>query len=154
MADKNVSMEALDRAILLGNVSWWEMKLPSGDVIFGDAKAKMLGYPETMFRHYKDFMRLVHPEDAEKAMQAMRDHMNGKADVYETTYRIKQNIGEYIRFYDCGQITKREGNTMTVMGFVLKIKEDGIVSEEIKNFKKMIIEGKPSIIELVAKIRA
>ena len=153
MVEEKFTMKQFDREVLLGNATWWQMKLPSGDVIFGDAKPKMIGYPDSMFRHYTDFIKLVQPEDAEKAMQAMRDHLDGKVNMYETTYRIKHKNGEYIQFYDCGQITKREGADITVWGFVMKIKDGSNIIEQVKDFKKSIMEGKPSIIELVSKIR-
>jgi two-component system CheB/CheR fusion protein len=147
----NFRMEEFDKAIINGAATWWEMDLPSGGVFFGEAKAKMLGYPDSLFKNYKDFMILVHPDDSEKAMQAMRDHISSKSKIYETVYRIKNKDGEYIRFYDCGQVVKRNGNNLTVIGFVIKVLDNVDVLEQMKNFKELIIEGNPSIIDLVAK---
>lgn len=145
--------EEFNKAVLNGTATWWQMDLPSGNVFFGEAKAKMLGYPDRNFKTYKDFMVLVHPEDAEKAMQAMRDHLYGNAKIYETVYRIKNSAGEYIRFYDCGQVIKREGSNVTLMGFVIKVDDDLNVMEQMKNFKELILVGNPSIIDLIAKIK-
>jgi hypothetical protein len=36
-------------------------------------------------------MSLVHPDDHEKAIKAMRNHFKGDADKYETDYRIQTN---------------------------------------------------------------
>jgi len=153
MAVENFKMEQFEKAVLTGNATWWQMQLPSGSVIFGENKAKMLGYSEEMFKTYKDFMKLVHPEDNEKAMQAMRDHMAGKTEVYETIYRIKNKDGKYIKFYDCGQIIKKEGDELTIMGFVMKVLNDQDIFEQMKNFKDLIISGNPSVVDLVAKIK-
>jgi PAS domain S-box-containing protein len=153
MAEEKFAMEQFDKAVLEGNATWWQMELPSGSVIFGETKAKILGYPESMFKHYTDFMNLVHPDDAAKVMQTMRNHLAGKAKVYETTYRIRHKNGEYIQFYDCGQIIKKEGKNIIVTGFVMKVKEGMDIFGQIKDFKNLIIEGNPSIIELVAKIK-
>jgi PAS domain S-box-containing protein len=147
------AMESFDRAVLEHRATWWQMELPSGDVFFGEAKAEMLGFPESDFKNYSDFTKLLHPDDYEKAMQAMRDHMDGKEEFYETVYRIKNSEGEYIKFYDCGQIVERKENGVVVMGFVWKVDEDEDVLEQMKSFKEMISHGEPSIIELVAKIR-
>lgn len=146
-------MEQFDVAILHETATWWQMQLPSGDVFFGEAKAKMLGYPDHMFKNYSDFMNLVHPDDSEKAMEAMRSHIYGKERLYETTYRIKKKDGEYLRFYDCGQITHREDDKITVMGFVMKIADDSDIVSQMRDFKQLILEGNPSIIDLVSKIR-
>jgi len=91
--------------------------------------------------------------DAKTAMQAMRDHLDGKKELYEVAYKIKTASGEYIRFYDCGQIVKKDGDKMTVMGFVIKVDESSDPFVQMKNFRDLIIEGNPSIIEIVKKMK-
>lgn len=154
MEKENFRMEQFDKAVIQGTATWWQMRLPSGNVSFGEAKATMLGYPESKFKHYQDFVNLVHPDDRDNAMQAMRDHLAGKVALYETTYRIMNTDGSYIRFYDCGQITGKEGDDLVVTGFVLKVADTADVTEQIRGFKNLILEGKPSIVELVSRIKA
>ncbi len=146
-------MKQFNKAVLLGEVTWWQMELPSGRVIFGDAKAKMPGYPDSDFNYYQDFTKLIHPDDYNNAMNAMYDHIAGKKKFYETQYRIKNISGEYISFYDCGQIIKKEGNEITVIGFVMKVKGDVDFSVQMESFKDLILGGNPSIVELVAKLK-
>ncbi|MFA6503149.1 MAG: PAS domain-containing protein [Candidatus Paceibacterota bacterium] len=153
MEHSNFRMEQFDKAVMNETATWWQMRLPSGVVLFGDAKAKMLGYPEDKFKHYQDFVDLVHPDDREKTMQAMRDHLAGAAKFYETTYRIQHKDGSYLRFYDCGQVTERDGDTVTVTGFVMKVQDGADVLEQVKEFKDLILEGHPSIVELVSRIK-
>ena len=147
------NLEKFDEAIIEGKATWWQMELPSGDVLFGDAKAKMLGYPEDNFKSYNDFTNIVHPEDHDKAMGAMQEHLDGKKELYEVTYRIRHKNGEYIKFYDCGKITNKEGKNITVMGFVLKIEEDADIDEKKSVFKDLIISGSPSVVDLFARIK-
>lgn len=146
---ENNKLEKFDRLVLAGKASWWQMNLPSGNVFFGDAKAEMLGYPESRFKKYTDFTDLVHPDDRETAMQAMRDHLDGKKEVYEVAYRIQHKNGDYIKFYDCGKITKKEGENITVMGFVIKIDNEKEL-EEIQSFKELILKGPESVIKKFA----
>lgn len=153
MDDKNFKLEEFNKSVLSGTATWWQMRLPSGDVFFGDAKARMLGYPDEMFKKYTDFTALVHPDDVDATMNAMKDHLSGKKKYYETVYRIKNKAGEYIKFYDCGKITGKEGNNITVAGFVLKISEDADIFEQMEKFKDIIFGGDTSIIELVSKIK-
>lgn len=149
----NINMFDFDRAVMNETATWWQMLLPSGIVTFGSAKAKMLGYPDEAFNHYQDFMKLVEPEDGKKAMQAMRDHIEGKVPLYETSYRIKHKNGEYIMFFDCGQIIERDGEKLVIIGFVVKIDDNASVSKQIADFKNMILKGSPSILELVSRIK-
>lgn len=37
---------------------------------------------------------LLHPDDYPKAMEAMKDHLYGKASVYEVEYRIRTKTGK------------------------------------------------------------
>jgi PAS domain-containing protein len=149
----NIKMADFNNAVMNETATWWEMLLPSGAVTFGSAKAKMLGYPDDAFKHYQDFVKLLEPEDAKLAMQAMRDHMEGKSPLYETSYRIKHKNGEYIKFYDCGQIVERNGESLVVIGFVFKIDDNADIFEQIADFRKLILEGNPSILEIVSGIK-
>lgn len=153
MDERNRRMEEFDAAVLNGTTTWWQMSLPSGTVSFGDAKAEMLGYTPDKFKHYQDFVDLVHPDDREKTMQAMRDHLSGKAERYEATYRIQHKNGDYLQFFDCGQITKRDGDAVTVVGFVMKVSDGNDVAKQIEGFKDMVLGGAPSIIDLVSKMK-
>jgi PAS domain S-box-containing protein len=123
----------LELAMQAANMAWWEMEMPSGNVIFNKRKAEMLGYPSEKFKHYTDFMALVHPEDAEKAMEAMRKHMYGAAAVYETEYRILTNSGEYKWFYDLGSVVRKDsdGKPLLIAGLVLDISKRKLSEEKI-----------------------
>ncbi|MDA3802288.1 MAG: PAS domain-containing protein [Patescibacteria group bacterium] len=150
---KNFKMEEFNEKVLLGEATWWQMEIPSGSVIFGEQKAKMLGYPDTNFKNFSDFTSLVKDEDREKAMEAMRACLAEKNELYEAVYNIKKSNGEYIKFYDLGQVIKREGKNITVIGFVMKVHNNEDIFSQMKEFKEMILSGKPSIVELIANIK-
>ena len=58
MENINFKMKEFNDAVLNKTATWWQMNLPSGDVFFGSAKATMLGYPESAFKNYKDFVKI------------------------------------------------------------------------------------------------
>ncbi len=119
----------LDRAMESGRLAWWEMELPSGEVQFDDKKAEMLGYSPEKFEHYSDFTDLLHPEDHDKAMKAMKDHIEGNAERYEVEYRIKKKDGDYKWFRDVGSITQEKDNHTVVTGIVIDIDERKEIQE-------------------------
>lgn len=113
-------MDLVEDAMQSAGMAWWLMELPSGAVFFSPEKTKMLGYTDTeKFIHYKDFMRLVHPDDQKIAMDAMYDLIEGRKDVYETSYRIQCHDGAYKTFYDRGKVTARKGREIAVTGVVV-----------------------------------
>ena len=114
----------LDNAMRGAGMAWWEMELPSGVVFFGDNKATMIGYPASDFVHYKNFTDLLHPDDEPKAMKAMMDHLEGKTEHYETTYRIRHKKGHYVTFYDRGQIVQKlPDGEVRVSGIVMNLND-------------------------------
>ncbi len=115
----------LDSAMETGSIAWWEMECSTGNVTFNERKARMLGYPVEQFSHYNDFTRLIHPDDYEPAMKAMRDHLSGIKKQYDTDYRIRTRNGEYRWFHDTGSISAftPDGKPSMVTGFVIDITE-------------------------------
>ena len=113
----------LNTAMEIGNMAWWEMDLPGGEVRFDDRKAAMLGYPSDRFHHYSDFTALLHPNDFEPTMQAMRDHLCGNLERYCADYRIRTADGKFRWLRDVGGITKwhTDGTPATVTGIVIDI---------------------------------
>jgi hypothetical protein len=128
-----INNERLELAMQTANMAWWEMDIETGNEIFEKRKAEMLGYSAEKFRHYKDFMALVHVDDHEKAMEAMRLHISSKKERYEVEYRILCNSGEYKWFYDIGTIVKTDtdGKPIKVTGLVIDISERKSAEEKI-----------------------
>jgi PAS domain S-box-containing protein len=127
----------LDVAMEVGNLAWWEMDCGTGAVRFHRRKADMLGYAPGMFSHYSDFTALIHPEDVEPVMAAMRDHLLGKQPDYRVDYRIKASSGEYRWFQAVGRVSQRDEAALpaTVTGIVVDITdrkraEEALVASE------------------------
>ncbi len=114
----------LEDALEAGGMAWWLIELPSGAVFFSPNKIKMLGYKEedtSKFLHYSAFTDLLHPDDYDKSMKAMKDHIDGKAKIYEVKYRIKSVSGKYIVMYDRGRIVAHKGDDMAIAGIVIDL---------------------------------
>lgn len=146
-------LEIFDTAVVEGKATWWQMILPSGNVIFGDAKTDMLGYQASQFSTYQDFTALLHPDDYEAAMSAMKDHIDGKTPFYSTIYRIKHQSGHYIRFYDCGQMITNQNGEIEIMGFVWKVEDDSPIEQQVEEIKRLVLDGNPSMIDLIGLMK-
>lgn len=127
------SNSRMELAMETANMSWWKMDIKTGEVAFARQKAQMLGYSPEHFRHFLDFVGLIHPDDREQAMEAMRSHLDGRADKYEVQYRIRSKSGEYQWFYDIGTITActPAGKPLTVTGLVLNISKQKKIESEL-----------------------
>lgn len=131
----DLTEQRLNRALEAGNMAWWEMELPSGKITFSHNKTRLLGLKGDDFGHFSDFMNIVHPEDCDNAMNAMYEHLHGKAEIYECEYRMKNVEGNYLWFHDAGRIVQRENEKILVAGIVTEItakKEAGRLVVEAK----------------------
>ncbi len=113
------TMGHLESAMEAASIAWWWMEMPSGTVFFSPNKTRMMGREKEDFFHYSDFTKLVHPDDYEPMMKAMRDHMEGKTEEYVVKYRIKHADGHYVQFLNKGKIIARKGKEIEIAGIVL-----------------------------------
>jgi len=117
----------LESAISIGNLAWWHMDIPSGNVHINPKKTEMLGYEYQDFegKSYREFTALLHPDDEPLAMKAMQDHIEGVANTYQVDYRIRAADGGYRWFRDFGKVSVhgRDGKPLVVTGIVLDITE-------------------------------
>lgn len=132
--------DKLQMALNMGSMAWWEMELPSGKVNYDDNKIRMLGFNPSDFSNYKDFMKLIHPDDYDRTMQAMADHLSGKKNIYDVKYRIKTVNGNYIWYYDKGGVVEfdSKGKPKKITGIVININEQIDFEKNISNQKSII----------------
>lgn len=126
-----------------GNLGHWYWNIESNSVVFNHLKTDVLGYTsEDLPEHidYAFFTDKLHPDDYEGAMNAMRSHMYGEADVYEVEYRIQCKDGSWKWFYDRGKVTQRsdEGRPLFASGIVSDITDKKEQEEYLKTENKKL----------------
>lgn len=119
--------QRLDAALKMGEMSWWTWNYKTNEVRAGDAKFTMLGYtPGELRPGFEGWTVLIHPDDYDKAMNAMRDHLSGIKPFYEVIYRIKAKNGNYLWYKDKGGVVERDENGKPVLlsGIVMNVSEE------------------------------
>lgn len=118
-----------------GNLGQWTWFYKENRVIFNDLKVQSLGYePENIGEvGFQFFTNKLHPDDYEKVMNDMKQHLIGKTDAYEVEYRIRHRDGHYLWYYDRGVVTKREtdGRPIMLEGIVFDISESKRIEEKL-----------------------
>jgi PAS domain S-box-containing protein len=117
----------LNDALMASDIAWWEWDIQSNQVISNELKTTMLGYKTEDFRDvgYQSYTDLLHPDDYDRTMQAMRDHLEGRAPIYQIDYRIRRADGIYTWYMDRGYIIERdeEGRPLKLRGVVIDLGE-------------------------------
>lgn len=126
-----------------GNLGHWYWNIKTNRVTFNPLKATTLGYdinelPEKV--SYQFFTDKVHPDDYQKTMNAMLEHLQGNKPVYEVEYRIRTKEGQYKWYYDRGKITKRksDGTPLFLAGIVFDITEQKALEIELEAENKIL----------------
>jgi PAS domain S-box-containing protein len=141
--------DRMDFAMENNLMAWWEMELPSGKVMFNGRKAKMLGFKDDQFKTYHDFMKLVHPEDYEPTMNAMRAHLNGETELYRSEYRIKTKSKNYIWYRDVGKINEQREGFIKVVGISKNITEWKLAQQALAKSEEKLRITNNNILDVI-----
>jgi two-component system sensor histidine kinase UhpB len=114
-----ISEERLKYALEAINDGVWDWLVPTGEVYFSPRWQTMLGYePGELASHYSSWESRLHPEDRERILQALTDHVNGLTPSYESEYRMHTKDGHDIWILDRGRVVERDaaGKALRVTG--------------------------------------
>jgi PAS domain S-box-containing protein len=117
--------EDLDRFLYDSPYPWWEWNVPENLVKVSPLKVTNIGYDPDDFAGagYQAYTSLLHEEDFERAMDAMRDLLEGRTPIYQVDYRIRAADGTYHWYMDRGVAIQRlpDGSPAVVRGVVLDL---------------------------------
>jgi diguanylate cyclase (GGDEF)-like protein/PAS domain S-box-containing protein len=93
--------------ILIGtNVGTWEWNVQTGEVVFNQRWAEMVGYTleELAPLTIETWNRLIHPDDLKRSTELMREHFSGDLPYYECEARMLHKDGNWIWVLDRGKV--------------------------------------------------
>jgi PAS domain S-box-containing protein len=90
------------------NVGTWEWNVQSGETIFNDRWAEIIGckLSEISPVTFDTWLGFVHPDDIELSGARIRDHLQGRTDYYECECRMRHKDGRWIWVLDRGRISE------------------------------------------------
>ncbi|HPM21671.1 MAG TPA: PAS domain S-box protein [Thermotogota bacterium] len=121
----------------------WEWNIQSGETIFNERWAEMLGYTleEISPVSIETWKKCAHPDDLKKCVEKLEKHFRGELDYYECESRMRHKNGEWIWVLDRGKVVSWtvEGKPLLMMGTHLDITESKKAEEE----QEAILETTP-----------
>ncbi len=105
------AQERLELALKGAELGLWDWNVATGEVIFNDRWAEMLGYRLDEIRHhYSTWERLVHPEDKARVLAELDDHLSGRCASYATEHRLRCKNGDYKWVLASGRVVQRDAD--------------------------------------------
>ncbi len=127
--------ERLELSMKAGNVAWWIWDYQTGFVEYDKRKAEMAGYSYEEFpKNVYKITELIHPDDYDKTMKVMMDHLKGHTPEYRIDYRLKTKNNDYVWFHDRGKVIERQedGTPLKLSGAVIDITKRKEVEEKLR----------------------
>ena len=102
------------------NVGTWEWNIQTGETIFNERWAEIIGYTldEISPTTIDTWSKFVHPEDQKKSNELIQKHINGELEYYELEIRLKHKDGHWVWVLDRGKVTtwSEDGKPLLMQG--------------------------------------
>jgi PAS domain S-box-containing protein len=113
------SEERLRLALDASSDGVWDRDLITNEVFHGENWLRGLGYTENEILNHKDFWEsLLHPEDKERTLGLLEDHLQGKTPRFAAEFRLRNKAGGWQWILSRGRVVEwdRQGTPMRIVG--------------------------------------
>ncbi|MBX0321957.1 PAS domain S-box protein [Halomicroarcula sp. F13] len=118
--------ERLELALEGAELGVWDWNVETGDVAFDERWVGMLGYSlSEIEQRVETWEELVHPDDTDRAWDAIQAHFDGESDIYQCDHRLRTKDGDYKWIRDIGRVFERDedGTPLRAVGIHQDITE-------------------------------
>ena len=129
----------LQRVIEASGLGYWEQNFVTGNSVFSGSWETMLGYePMELPRTNETWLRLLHPDDRDRALKTFQDHLEGQTSFYASEFRMKTRSGDWRWIASEGRVIKRDaaGKPEVVTGIHKDIHYRKVVEEQARQIKE------------------
>lgn len=91
----------------------WDWNILTGEMYTSPDNKKMLDYRQ----NNSDggvLEQAIHPEDREKVMEILNEHLAGRTEEYRIEYRVREPDGSWLWYLDRGRVVERDEKNMPV----------------------------------------
>ena len=112
-------------AVRGANDGLWDWDTVSNDIFFSPRWKDMLGYEDhEIENHFDEWVKRLHPDDAEKTLAELNVHLNGLSYYFESEHRLLHKDGKYRWFLMRGLALRGEqGKAYRIAGSSTEITE-------------------------------
>ena len=137
--------ERLDLALRGADLGLWDWHIESGEVVFNERWAEMLGYRlDEILPHYDFLTQLVHPDDLPGVRTVFSAHLDGETPFYETEFRMRAKSGAWKWILARGKVVACDahGKPLRVTGTHLDITGSKRLEQQFLQAQKLEAVGR------------
>ena len=98
--------ENFDDVLTGANLGSWRWNVQTGEAIFNERWAQMLGYSlaELAPVSFNTWLKLSHPDDLEQSQALLERHFSGELEFYENQHRMRHKLGHWVMVLARGRV--------------------------------------------------
>lgn len=147
------SEQRLSMATQGGKIGLWDWKVQTGETIFNEQWANMIGYSLNELEpvSINTWTELTHPSDLEISNRELEKCFSGEKKYYEAEVRMKHKNGRWLWVLDRGEVTEWDDNhkPLRMTGTHIDINERRLAEEELEKKDKILSAVAASLKELI-----
>ncbi|MEM6265084.1 MAG: response regulator [Bacteroidota bacterium] len=120
----------------------WDWNLRTDEVFYSPGWKTMLGYhPDEVANDLEEWRTRIHPDDIERVLQCIQDHVDGNSTQYRIQFRMKHKEGQYIWVDSRGKVIRgKDGYPLRFAGSHIDISTQKNAEETLQR----VISNSPS----------
>lgn len=101
---------SLDYALKATDAGTWDWNIKTGAIDINHRWATLIGYTQQELEpvSIKLWEHLSHPEDVKKALEMLKQNLNGELDYYDCQVRMKHKLGHWVWIWTRGRVFSRD----------------------------------------------
>ena len=119
----------------------WDWNIRSGEVYYSPRWFTLLGFaPGSLPAAFETWVELLHPEDRERAVAQIWDHIHRKRATAEAEFRMRTKSGDWRWMLHRGRIVERDANgaATRLIGTLIDITERKSAEERMRLHKQLL----------------
>lgn len=118
------SERRLELALEGAELALWDWNVTTGEVVRDRHWSQILGYPlQESVGRYDTWEMLIHPQEKPLVLEALSQHLEGKAGAFEAEYRLRTDTGTWKWVFDRGKVIERDadGKPLRMVGTFMDV---------------------------------
>ena len=135
LAQEQRDAERLRLALHGADLALWDVNLVTGEAAVNERWATMLGQtPGEPGGTGREWEALLHPEDRSWVLARQQDHLDGRSEHFEASYRLRHRDGHWVWVLDRARVVQRDehGKPLRMVGTHLDITQRVMAEEEVR----------------------